>query len=521
MTKRIREYTLQKSKYTACHLIKSSALISSDMLPLYHTAAIRAMERLLFARENSFAVMRRAGVAVAQRALALAGDNSRPILVVAGPGNNGGDAFIAAQTLRETGRKVHMVFLGESKKLSADARQALTQWGETPTAEIIPDDYALIIDGIFGIGLKRPPQGIFAATVQEINAMRCPILAIDVPSGIDNDSGAAPGGAVVADETITFFAAKPGLHTGEGIHCAGKVMVENLGFTATDKAALPSGWLMDAAPDMLRLRRAQNTHKGNYGALAVVGGDAGMLGAVALATRAAVRLGAGKVYAVALDAKVPPFDFVAPEVMWRRADSPWAELPLQAAAIGVGLGVSDVAAALLKQTMELPLPLVVDADGLNLLAADQSLGDVLAARQTPTILTPHPAEAARLLHCETAAVAADRIGAAKMLAAKFRAAVILKGAGSVIIDDDNWCICAAGNPGLAQAGAGDVLTGFVGALLAQTQDAMFAARAAAWLHAAAADKLAKEDGKIGLNINSLGKTAAQLLAMATDHCADL
>lgn len=408
------------------------------------------------------------------------------------------------------------VFLGNIACLSADAKKALAH-GKPIFNDFADDDYALAIDGLFGIGLARPLDDTYKETVHRLNALSCPVLSIDIPSGINGDTGAAAGKAVYATRTITFFAAKLGLYTGDGAQAAGKVVVERLNFQGN---ATPCGFLLNDDDDLnlRQLQRHKNTHKGNYGTLAVIGGATGMVGASVLATRAAVRLGAGKVFALSLANPVPLLDWSMPEVMWCTATADILKtLSLQAGVIGVGMGTDSAAKRLLKTALTLPLPLVVDADALNLLAQHLPLRNLCTNRKAPLILTPHPTEAARMLGSDTIAVNKDRVHAAKTLAANYSACVILKGAGTVIADSSGWCICAAGNPGLAQAGAGDVLAGIIGALLAQTQNAEFAARAGVWLHAAAADEQAAQSGTIGLNLNTLAETAARRLNLYIEN----
>ena len=481
---------------------------------LFDTRAVREMERAAFAREDSFAVMRRAGNAVAGHARQMTDGDSRPILVLAGPGNNGGDAFVAATQLRAAGREVRAVLCGgeDGANTTADARKAFDEWrgGGGERARAIPAaDYALAIDGLFGIGLSRPVGGRAAELILQIRGLRT--LSIDAPSGIDGDTGAARGEAVAATRTATFFAAKPGLYTGDGAAASGEIVIETLGLCEFPP---PSGALICSAEglNLRRLRRAKNSHKGTFGAAAIVGGADGMLGALALSSRAAVRLGAGKVFALSV-AEPPPCDFACPETMWRRA----ADLPhfadADCIAVGPGLGADNSAAiAAVRAAADCRAPLIADADALNILAADAKLAAQFAKRKYPSVITPHPGEAARLLQTSAAEINADRIGAAKTLAKQYNAVAVLKGAGAVVANPaGEWAICAAGNPGLAQAGAGDSLLGMLAALVAQTGDAEFAARAAVFLHAAAADELAQANGEIGLDLSALPSVAAKIL----------
>ncbi len=490
------------------------------MTPLYDSAAIRAAERAAFARRPSFALMRAAGKALAGEAQKmLAGRKAVRVLAAAGPGNNGGDAFVAARLLQKAGCRVAVAFAGSEAKLPPDAARALREWRQSggtvaDVSAAARGKYDLAIDGVFGIGIRRPPQGEQLALIRLLNAAPFPVLAIDAPSGIDVDTGGG-GECVRAERTVTFFAEKPGLRTGKGKAAAGVVSVCGLGGGMT---VAPCGFLCDDIRDFgfARLRRRSDGHKGDYGTVAVVGGAMGMTGALALASRAAVRLGAGKVFAVALAENAPAFDSDAPEVMWRRAADFYRSgslfPPVSVVAIGVGLGADAAAKKTFARAVMLPSPLIADADALNILAANPALTKKFAARKAQTVITPHPAEAARMLQCKTEEVQNDRINAAKTLAQKTNAETVLKGAGTVIASPSGeWNICNAGNPGLAQAGAGDVLTGIIAALLAQTADANFSANAGAYLHAAAADQLTKEtNGEIGINLNNIATAAAKI-----------
>ncbi|MGI9307355.1 MAG: NAD(P)H-hydrate dehydratase [Gammaproteobacteria bacterium] len=485
------------------------------MEKLYDSAAVRVMENAAFAREDSFAVMQRAGEAAAKHARAmLGGCLRRPVLALAGGGNNGGDALVAAARLREAGADVRAVFAGRENRAPPDAKRALAEWqngGGKTAREIPPADYALVLDGLFGIGLSRPIGGRFAELILQTRPFR--VLSIDAPSGVHCDTGCAADASVAAERTVTFFGAKPGLYTGAGAALAGKVVVEDLGFSDFPP---PSGFLIRSAAglNLPRLRRGKNAHKGNFGAAVIAGGTDGMTGALALASRAAARLGAGKVFALCAAANLPPFDSACPEVMWRRGEDLPQFSNAECIAIGPGLGADENAARLLHAAAGFSAPIVADADALNILAADKTLAARFAKRAAPAVITPHPAEAARLLNCKTAEINQDRIGAAKTLAKQFNAAAVLKGAGSVIAAENEWAVCAAGNPGLAQAGAGDVLTGIIAALLAQTGDAVFAARAGVWLHGAAADETARAAGEIGMELNALPRAAANILNRA-------
>ena len=325
-----------------------------------------------------------------------------------------------------------------------------------------PARRSLVVDGLFGIGLQRDVTGAYAERIAWINAAasEAPVLALDTPSGLESDSGRVLGCAVRASHTITFIALKPGLLTLEGPEHCGALHLATLDLDA--RALLePAGHVI--GPDAIAAalpRRRLNTHKGDYGSVGLIGGASGMAGAAVLAGRAALKLGAGRVYVGFAGEEVPAFDPMQPELMFRRAEEVLALDHLTCLAVGPGLGQARKAKAHLQAALAKPLPIVLDADALNLIAADEALARALATRNAPAVLTPHPAEAARLLHTTTAQVQHDRLNAAADLASSFRAHVVLKGAGSVCASPDGrWAINTSGNPGMASAGMGDVLTG--------------------------------------------------------------
>ena len=474
---------------------------------LYTVEEVRRIEQAALATAPHGALMRRAGAAAAAAAVRLLPDGGR-VLALAGPGNNGGDALEAAALLAYQGWAVTVRFCGNAAALPADAAAALARAQASP-AVFQPADPAagwdLVIDGLFGIGLARPITGELAALVSAVNRLSCPVLALDVPSGLDADTGAVVGlggVAVRASHTVTFIAEKPGLHTADGRDCAGAVELATL---QVDPALYPPPhsllgevWLFAGA---LRPRR-QNSHKGSFGDVGILGGAHGMAGAAVLAARTAAMSGAGRVYAGFI-AEPPAFDAMHPEIMCRRA----AELDLARAALvaGPGLGTSAEAHALLADALASPAPLVLDADALNMVAADDQLHQALASRAGATLMTPHPLEAARLLACGAAEIQADRLHAARRLAAACNAMVVLKGSGSVIARPDGLAVVnPTGNPALASAGTGDVLAGLCGALLAQHWTPWQAALGAVWLHGAAADLLVDQGiGPVGLVASEL------------------
>ncbi len=477
--------------------------------PILLSADLRAVEQAALRGRNPLPLMARAGLAAAELARQLAGDNGKPVLILAGPGNNGGDAFVVARHLKQWWFNVTVVCVADPKKYSGDAAAALQDWRQAggEVVAVIPaaPDWALVIDGLFGIGLQRELDEDYAALAEQVNALDAPVLALDVPSGLDADTGRVMGCAIAADHTITFIALKPGLLTLDGPDHCGELHVANLGL-ADAVAAAPHGVVI--AHDVLTHLlppRPRNSHKGTYGSAGIVGGAHGMVGAVLLAARAALKCGAGRVYAGFIANDAPLVDPLQPELMLRPADGVLRLDHLTALAVGPGLGDSPDAAEYLDWALETTAPLLLDADALNLLAATDSLKNELKQRVISTILTPHPTEAARLLACTTDEVQHDRVAAALRLAKEFNAGVVLKGAGSVCAwPDGHWAINTSGNPGMASAGMGDVLTGIMVSLLAQGVDERHALTAGVYLHGAAADiMVAAGDGPAGLTASEV------------------
>jgi hydroxyethylthiazole kinase-like uncharacterized protein yjeF len=487
--------------------------------PILRTAELRAVEE----SAKGAPLMERAGLAAAQVARTMAGERGGTVLVLAGPGNNGGDGFVVARWLRVWFHAVVGVFRADPQRLPADAAaayQAFCAAGGT-TVDRVPAHWSgpLVVDGLFGIGLARPLSAEYATLVEQANALGAPILALDVPSGLSAETGAAPGPAIRAAATATFIALKPGLLTGDGIDLCGEVSVHPLEL-APESLASARGRRLDwqvlarALPETLG-RRQRNVHKGTFGTLAIVGGAEGMTGAPVLAARAASKLGAGKALIGFAASEHPAVDWGAPELMLRSASAVLAA-PFDACVVGPGLSTSASAAELLMRVLASPAPLVIDADALTLIAGERALASALAARSAPALLTPHPAEAARLLGTDTTAVQRNRLDAAQEIATKLRAHVVLKGAGSVLAHPDgDWDINASGSAALATAGSGDVLAGMAGAFLAQGIDAKTALRYAVCLHGAAADALvAAGTGPLGLVASELPDAARALVNAA-------
>jgi hydroxyethylthiazole kinase-like uncharacterized protein yjeF len=486
---------------------------------LLRATAIRALEEAALARREP--LMERAGLASANLARGMlkeAAHYPARVLVLAGPGNNGGDAIEAAVHLRDWGLNVAVCFAGDPGRLPPDAARAHAKWRMREGATLLrapppPDDYDLVIDGLFGIGLTRPMRAPYADWIAAVNEAGTPVLALDIPSGLDADTGRVMGTAAVrATRTLTFIADKPGLHTLSGPDHAGQIEVASLQQRFAAPGLGESGSLI--APDDFAacLRpRLLNSHKGSFGTLGVIGGSVGMTGAAFLAGRAALMLGAGKVFLGFIDPDAPAFDPLQPELMLR-PEAAVLDMALTAAVVGPGMGVSPAAKKALARAIALPCPIVLDADALNLVAADPALQTAIARRGGATLMTPHPLEASRLLGGTTARIQEDRIASAARLADLYKAIVVLKGAGSVVASPrGRWWINASGNPGMASGGMGDVLSGIAGALLAQGFPAEATMQCAVHLHGLAADEMVAEgNGPAGLTASETMQAARRL-----------
>lgn len=470
---------------------------------LLDAAALRGVEaRAAASLGDAFELMRRAGQA-AWRELLEHWPRAQRIVVVCGPGNNGGDGYVLARHALMSGRQVDVVRLAGHVPRSELAARACADYeaaqGRIQSFERNLPGADLVVDALFGIGLSRAPDEDCVRLIAAINAQAAPVFSLDAPSGVDCDRGSVPGEAVRATHTLEFIAGKRGLCTGAALDHAGSRALASL--------ELPSKSLGEAAAvaELLRpadlsrwLRpRRRDSHKGSHGRVLCVGGDCGGGGAIMLCAHAALRCGAGLVDVATRAVHVSAVLARTPEALVHAVDDASGFDALLAKAdviaLGPGLGQGEWGSALYRQAIKAGKPLVMDADALNLLAADA------APRLPPeSILTPHPGEAARLLGCLTADIQRDRPAAADKLASRFHCTVVLKGAGSIVASPSHLpCIIGAGNPGMAVGGMGDVLTGAIAALHAQGLTAFDAARAGALLHAAAGDA-ATDNGERGL-----------------------
>lgn len=449
-----------------------------DREPLFDVAGTRRLEAAATNETAPFALMARAGSAVARLALALA-PHARRILVLAGPGNNGGDGLEAATQLCAMGKPTAVLLHGDAARLPADAaqafaraRQAGVRIDSSAAAKLDEGDIPeLVVDALLGVGASRPPEGAIAAAIERIATLAARgarVLAVDTPSGLDVDRGRPFGAAcVVAGDTLSLLTLKPGLFTAEGRDHAGRVWLDTLG--ADLDTASAKAWLVGngGAPRRSELRR-QAQHKGSFGDVAIVGGAPGMTGAAILAASAAHAAGAGRVFVDLLGAGAAPpgLDPLRPELMFRNA---WWQGPvgaLRAGTVVCGCGGGEAVREALPRLLSVAARLVLDADALNAIAADpalQAMTSARAARLLQTILTPHPLEGARLLGCSASEIQADRLAAATELARRYAAVVVLKGSGSIIAaPDERPRLNATGNASLATAGTGDVLAGWIG-----------------------------------------------------------
>jgi hydroxyethylthiazole kinase-like uncharacterized protein yjeF len=464
---------------------------------LYTAVQVREMDRVAIGEVGipGADLMERAGRA-ALSALRVRWPSARRIAVACGPGNNGGDGFVLARVAREAGLAADAFLVGQAEGLKGDARAAAEAWRGAGGAvrSLEPDSLSgaeVVVDALLGTGLDRDLVGPMEAAVRHINGLAAPVLAIDLPSGLHADTGRVLGAAVRADVTVTFIALKQGLFTGEGPALCGVVLFSDLGVPAETYSRFPAAaerWEPTALRAFLG-PRARTAHKGHFGHVLVVGGDQGMPGAARMAAQAAARVGAGLVTIATHPEHAAFLNLGRPELMChavrRREDLDPLLARATVVALGPGLGRGRWGQGLFERVLGVEQPLVVDADALNLLAA----APCAASRW---VLTPHPGEAGRLLESSAEDVQADRFSAARALQSRYGGVCVLKGAGTLVAAQDGpVSVIAAGNPGMASGGMGDVLTGAVAGFLAQGLSFEDAARLGAWAHAVAGDRAAR------------------------------
>ena len=405
------------------------------------------------------------------------------VTVLAGPGNNGGDAIVCACELKRLGHTVQLVMPGGEPKTEL-AREMLADWialGGT----VISDPYMTekadaVVDGLFGTGLKRPITGDYLDAILWFNERQCFRLALDVPSGLHSETGhwvgTMPG--VTADATVTFLSAKSGLYMNEGVDAAGAVVVSELDVSVP---LTRLGLIEYSDFDHICQPRPKFSHKGTFGHVAVVGGAEGHIGAALLSARAALRMGAGTVTVELLTPNAMMVDPVAPELMF--SSTPLDFSRFTAAVIGPGLGQSAAAKARLEAALASNIPLVLDADALNLIAGDKALLTTLLHRTVATVLTPHEAEGARLLKVTPQIIQSDRVNAVRDIALQTGAITVLKGPGTLIAmrSSRTW-LSPYATASLATAGSGDVLSGMIASFLGQRYDTVESVLGAVMLH---------------------------------------
>lgn len=491
---------------------------------LYRTAQVRELDRCAIEDHGipGAVLMERAGEAAWQLARKH-WPKLRDVTVLCGTGNNGGDGYVLARLALETNCRVRVVQLGDPERIKGDALTMAQGYratgGEVQPFQGLPRSTDLLVDAVFGTGLERDVSGEWAAALEAMNRHRAPVLAIDIPSGLHADTGRILGTAVRAQHTVTFIGLKPGLFTGEGPDCCGEVHFVGLEVPAVVYgreilSARRIDWRRQA--DGLQ-PRPRTAHKGAFGHVLLVGGSPSMSGALRLAGEAAARCGAGLVTLATHPEHAPGLNLGRPELMCHGVLDPTDLESLLAratvVAIGPGLGQSEWAQGLLSRVLDVPQPLIVDADALNLLASTPH-------HRTGWVLTPHPGEAARLLGWSTVQVQQDRFTALDALWHTYGGTVVLKGAGTLIYGDSRKppAVCSDGNPGMASGGMGDLLTGLIAGFIAQGWTPEEAACLGVCLHGAAADLAAAQGGERGLLASDLLPQLRPLLNPEAGRC---
>jgi NAD(P)H-hydrate epimerase len=485
---------------------------------LYRAVQVRELDRIAIEEHGipGYDLMSRAGAA-AFELLRQRWPDARRIVVVCGGGNNAGDGYVVARLAHQSGLDVRVLTLSNPDDLRGDA---LTAWQDAGAAGVLTTvftaaglaDAELLVDAILGTGLEREVSGVWREAIEAMNAHPTDTLAIDIPSGLHADTGAMLGAAVQAAATLTFIGLKQGLFTGQGPACCGDVLFADLDAPPDIYRAIhPACWRY-AGEDLpvLLPKRGRSAHKGRFGHVLVIGGERGLVGAARMAGEAAARCGAGLVSIATRAAHAGLQAATRPELMCHGIETLEELEPLldraTVIAVGPGLGQGEWGRAMLQAALARDQPLVIDADGLNLLAIEPIFRE-------NWILTPHSGEAARLLKMTPAQVEADRFAAVEDVALRFGGVAVLKGAGSLIASrtDGLVALCSAGNPGMACGGMGDVLTGVIAALLAQGLPLFAAAKAGVYLHGRAGDLAAQSGGERGLLATDLLPFLRQLV----------
>ncbi len=467
---------------------------------VYTTWQVRELDRIAIEDHGigGYELMQRAGAACLHH-LRDTWPDCQALCLYCGVGNNGGDGYVIARLAMEAGLAVTVTAVGDLAALTGDALTAYEDWVAcqshhslaTPV-EDADQSCTVIVDAVLGTGLSRPVAAEWLRVIQEINRAGLPVMAVDIPSGLDSDTGMPKGAAVMADVTVCFIGLKQGLLTGKAGDYTGTLVFDDLQLPASVYTGISpvAERLSHSLLPRYLMTRKPSSHKGDYGHALIIGGREGLQGAVQMAAEACARTGAGLTTLVS-HAGQPP----RPEIMSCRSNDSSA---LQQAfgrasvvAIGPGLGTDEEARELFEQSVLLQKPLVVDADALRILAS-------APRKQTHWVLTPHPGEAARLLQTTAADIQQDRMRAIHAIQQQYGGVCVLKGSGTLVSDGGAVSVCTGGNPGMASGGMGDVLTGVISGLLAQHFSLYDAARLGVYLHARAADMAAEEGGGRGL-----------------------
>ncbi|MCQ2449765.1 MAG: NAD(P)H-hydrate dehydratase [Clostridia bacterium] len=463
---------------------------------------IRATENAVFASGTSAdELMCRVGEAAADVIIERYHPIGKKVIVVCGNGNNGGDGFVIAHKLYSAGAKVFL-WLPLGDPATETAQHQFESVREYPRVYDLPNDTDLVIDAIFGIGLNRAVREPISDYIGQINLSEAPCVSIDIPSGVFCNDGAF-GAAVRADLTLTAIAAKPCFFLPPASETCGEVVVLDVGVPIEDYTCL-------TVEKPIERKRAKNAHKGTFGKAALFCGSYGMCGAQILAARAALRSGVGIVQAVVCDRNYPAFCVAVPEAVTYPVLTGTNGCPVvseaqigeilkkaDAVLVGPGLGATAESERLVKNILQMTeIPIVLDADGINVICRDIS---IIKRVKAPVIITPHPGEMARLFQTTVEKVESNRLGYAKKFATEFNCVVVLKGANTVIAaPDGRLFINTTGNPGMATGGSGDVLAGMIVSLLAQGATALSAATTAVYRHGEAGDRAARRTGECAL-----------------------
>lgn len=471
---------------------------------LYSAEQVRELDRLAIEEYDipGFELMKRAAL-VSFKNIRMNWREIESVAVFCGSGNNAGDGYVLARIIMEARQAVVVYAVTPPEKLKGDAVTAYQEYKKIggKVVEYHPDIEfiaTIFVDALLGTGINREVTGRYAEAIESINKAKQPVIALDVPSGLNADTGVKMGHVVCADATISFIGLKQGLFTGDAAAYCGKIYFTDLDVPYSVYQQVPTTVELVQPPDICQRERC--AHKGKYGHVLIIGGEKGYSGAARLAAEASIRLGAGLVSVATHIDHAAYMDLILPEIMCHGVENQQQLQPLldkaSTIAIGVGLGQSERAQELLQAAIATDKPLLVDADGLNLLAKNPQ-------QKNNWVLTPHPGEAARLLDCTTADIHQDRFAAVLAIQKKYGGQCVLKGAGTLISNGPSIGVSTTGNPGMASGGMGDVLTGVIAGLIAQGMDSNRAASTGVYIHGKAADMAAEEQGERGMLASDL------------------